>query len=177
PDIAAAERRMAAANARIGVARAAFFPTLMLGSAAGFETTHGQLFQTPNSFWGLGPLSAVLTLFDGGRRKSQVKMSRAEYDELAASYRDTVLGAFRQTEDAIATNRLLATQAAAQRTAAEAAARTSALALTRYRNGASDYLEVVIAQTDALDAQRETLALETQRMRGRVALVKAIGGF
>lgn len=177
PDIAAAERRMAAANARIGVARAAFFPTLMLGSAAGFETTHGQLFQTPNSFWGLGPLSAVLALFDGGRRKSQVKMSRAEYEELAAGYRDTVLGAFRQTEDAIATNRLLATQAAAQRTAAEAAARTSALALTRYRNGASDYLEVVIAQTDALDAQRETLALETQRMRSRVALVKAIGGF
>ena len=88
-----------------------------------------------------------------------------------------MLGAFRQTEDAIATNRLLATQAAAQRTAAEAAARTSALALTRYRNGATDYLEVVIAQTDALDAQRETLALETQRMRSRVALVKAIGGF
>lgn len=176
PDIAAAERRMAAANARIGVARAAYFPTLMLGGAAGFETTHGQLFQTPNSFWGLGPLSAVLTLFDGGRRKSQVKMSRAEYEELAASYRDTVLSAFRQAEDAIATNRLLTVQVADQRTAAGAAARTSALALTRYRDGASDYLEVVTAQTDALAAQRASLVLETQRMRASVAMVKAIGG-
>ncbi|HEY0595189.1 efflux transporter outer membrane subunit [Sphingopyxis sp.] len=176
PDIAAAERRMAAANARIGVARAAFFPTLTLGGAAGFETTHGQLLQTPNSFWGLGPLAAVLTLFDGGRRTSQVKMSRAEYEELAAGYRDTVLSAFRQAEDAIATNRLLAVQTGDQRSAAEAAARTSSLALTRYRNGAADYLEVVTAQTDALEAQRATLALETQRMRGSVALVKAIGG-
>ncbi|NIJ39514.1 multidrug efflux system outer membrane protein [Sphingopyxis panaciterrae] len=176
PDIAAAERRIAAANARIGVARAAFFPTLTLGSGAGFETTHGHLFQTPNSFWGLGPLSAVLTLFDGGRRASEVKMSRAEYDELAAGYRDIVLGAFRQTEDAIAANRLLAVQAADQHTAAEAAARTSALALIRYRNGASDYLEVVTAQTEALDAQRASLGLETQIMRSRVALVKAIGG-
>lgn len=176
PDIAAAERRMAAANARIGVARAAFFPTLTLGGAAGFETTHGQLFQTPNSFWGLGPLSAVLTLFDGGRRTSQVKMSRAEYEELAAGYRDTVLNAFREAEDAIATNRLLAVQTVDQRIAAEAAARTSSMALTRYRNGAADYLEVVTAQTDALEAQRATLALETQRMRGSVALVKATGG-
>ena len=176
PDIAAAERRMAAANARIGVARAALFPTLTLGGGAGFETTHDHLLQTPSSFWGLGPLSAVLTLFDGGRRKSQIQMSRAEYEELAAGYRDTVLGAFRQAEDAIATNRLLAVQAADQRVAAEAAARTRALALTRYRNGASDYLEVVIAQTDALATQRALLALETQRMRGGVSMVKAIGG-
>lgn len=176
PDIAAAERRIAAANARIGVARAAFFPTLTLGGSAGFESTHGALLQTPNSVWGLGPLSAMLILFDGGRRTAQVKMSRAEYEEVAARYRDTVLTAFRQTEDAIATNRLLDQQAIDQKSAAEAAARSRDLALTRYRDGASDYLEVVIAQTDALDAQRELLVLETQRMRGSIALVRAIGG-
>ncbi len=103
-------------------------------------------------------------------------MSRAEYEELAAGYRDTVLNAFREAEDAIATNRLLVVQTGDQRIAAEAAARTSSLELTRYRNGAADYLEVVTAQTDALEAQRATLALETQRMRGSVALVKATGG-
>lgn len=176
PDIAAAERRMFAANARIGVAKAAFFPTLTLGLSGGYQTTHGELFSKPNSFWGLGPASAVLALFDGGQRKAQVKISRADYEELSAGYRETVLGAFRQVEDAIAANRHLADQAVSQRDAAAAAGRTSELALTRYRDGASDYLEVVTAQTDALDAQRALLAVETQRMRASVALVKALGG-
>ncbi|WP_242128281.1 efflux transporter outer membrane subunit [Sphingobium sp. Sx8-8] len=176
PDIAAAERRMFAANARIGVARAAFFPTLTLGLSGGYETTNGQLFSAPNSFWGLGPAAAVLALFDGGRRAAQVKISRAEYEELSADYRQTVLTAFRQVEDAIAANRLLAEQAVDQRGAATAAGRTSDLALTRYRDGASDYLEVVTAQTDALDAQRALLAVETQRMRASIALVRALGG-
>ncbi|WP_375198074.1 efflux transporter outer membrane subunit [Sphingobium sp.] len=176
PDIAAAERRMFAANARIGVARAAFFPTLTLGLSGGYETTHGELFSKPNSFWGLGPASAALALFDGGRRRAQVKMSRAEYEECSADYRETVLSAFRQVEDAIAANRLLADQAVDQRGAAMAAGRTSELALTRYRDGASDYLEVVTAQTDALDAQRALLAVETQRMRASIALVRALGG-
>ena len=176
PDVAAAERRMFAANARIGVARAAFFPTVTLGLSGGWETTHGKLLQTPNSFWGLGPLSAVLPLFDGGRRSAQVKLSRADYEELAANYRETVLTAFRQVEDAIAANRHLATQAVDQRSAAEAAERTSQLAFKRYRDGASDYLEVVTAQTDALQAQRALLAVETQQMRASIALVRALGG-
>ncbi|MCB4860644.1 efflux transporter outer membrane subunit [Sphingobium sp. PNB] len=176
PDIAAAERRMFAANARIGVARAAFFPTLTLGLSGGYQTTHGELFSKPSSFWGLGPASAVLALFDGGRRRAEVKMSRAEYEEVSAGYRETVLGAFRQVEDAIAANRHLADQAVNQRSAAAAAGRTSELALTRYRDGASDYLEVVTAQTDALEAQRALLSVETQRMRASVALVKALGG-
>lgn len=176
PDIAAAERRMFAANARIGVAKAAYFPSLTLGLTGGFETTHGQLFQTPNSFWGLGPASAILSLFDGGRRKAQVRMSRAEYEELSAGYRNTVLGAFQQVEDAIAANHHLSEQIVHQRDAAQAAERTSSLALTRYRDGASDYLEVVTAQTDALDAQRAVLIAQTQRMRASVALVKALGG-
>lgn len=176
PDVAAAERRMFAANARIGVARAAFFPTLTLGLSGGYQATHGDLFAAPNGFWGLGPASAVLSLFDGGRRKAQVRMSRAEYDELAAGYRDTVLTAFREVEDALAANRHLADQIARQRSAAAAAERTSQLALTRYRDGAADYLEVVTAQTDALDAQRALLSAETQRMRASVALVRALGG-
>ena len=176
PDIAAAERRIFAANARIGVARAAFFPTLTLGLSGGYHASHGELFSKPSSFWGLGPASAVLALFDGGRRRAGVRMSRAEYEEMTAGYRETVLGAFRQVEDALAANQHLADQAVSQRGAATAAGRTSELALTRYRDGASDYLEVVTAQTDALEAQRALLAVQTQRMRASVALVKALGG-
>ncbi len=176
PDIAAAERRMFAANSRIGVAKAAFFPTVTLGLTGGYETTHGDLFRAPSSFWGLGPASAILSLFDGGRRKAQLRMSRAEYEELAANYRDTVLTAFRQVEDAIAASHHLADHAVSQQGAARAAERTSELAFTRYRDGASDYLEVVTAQTDALTAQRALLLVQTQRMRTAVSLVKALGG-
>ncbi|SEJ28230.1 outer membrane protein, multidrug efflux system [Sphingobium sp. AP50] len=176
PDIAAAERRIFAANARIGVAKAAYFPSLTLGLTGGWETTRGDLLRSPNSFWGLGPLSALVTLFDGGRRNAQVKMSRAEYDELSADYRDAVLSAFRQAEDAIAAGRHLAAQSVDQRDAAQAAERTSKIAYSRYRDGASDYLEVVTAQTDALEAQRALLAVDTNRMRASIALVKALGG-
>jgi len=176
PDIAAAERRMAAANARIGVARAAFFPSLTLGLAGGFEATNGKLFDTPSSYWGLGPLSAALAIFDGGARRARVRISRAEYDETAADYRGRVLTAFREVEDGLAAARLLAAQAVDQSDSAEAAGRTRALALIRYRDGASDYLEVVTAQTAALDAERAVLTLQTQRMRATVALVKALGG-
>jgi multidrug efflux system outer membrane protein len=176
PDVAAAERRMFAANARIGVARAAFFPSLTLGLSGGFEATHNDLFSTPSSFWALGPASTLLSLFDGGKRRAQVKMSRAAYDEMIADYRDTVLSAFRQVEDALASNRHLARQVVDQDSAASAAERTSDLAFTRYREGASDYLEVVTAQTDALEAKRALLAVQTARMQASVALVKALGG-
>ncbi len=176
PDVAAAERRLHAANARIGVAKAAFFPTLTLGLSGGWETTHGALLKTPNSFWGLGPLSTLLTLFDGGRRHAQVNLSRAQYEELSANYRETVLGAFRQVEDAIAANRYLSAQSVDQRDAAQAAERTSTIAFSRYHDGASDYLEVVTAQTDALTAERAMLAVQTQRMRASISLVKALGG-
>jgi multidrug efflux system outer membrane protein len=176
PDIAAAERRVFAANARIGVAKAAYFPRLTVGLSGGWESTTSNLFTAPNTFWGLGPLTSVLTLFDGGKRAAQVRVSRAEYDEMAADYRGTVLTAFQQVEDGIAAMRHLADQTAAQRDAADAAQRTSDLALIRYREGASDYLEVVTAQTDALSSQQLLLAVEVDRMRASVALVKALGG-
>ena len=176
PDVAAAERRIAAANARIGVARAAFFPTITLGAGGGFETTGAALLTAPSAFWALGPALAALTVFDGGRRAAQVRIARDEYDQLAATYRDTVLTAFRQTEDALAAQRLLATQAADQQAAADAAARTSSLAFIRYRDGASNYLEVVTAQTDALTAERALIQVQTQRSQAAVALVKALGG-
>ncbi|QPI75565.1 efflux transporter outer membrane subunit (plasmid) [Sphingobium sp. Cam5-1] len=176
PDIAAAERRMFAANAQVGVARAAFFPTVTLGLSGGWETTRGNLLSTPGSFWGLGPLSAALNLFDGGRRRAQVRLSRAQYEEQAAAYRDTVLSAFRQVEDGIAALHNLAAQWHDQREAAQAAQRTSGIALDRYRDGAADYLEVVTAQTDALDAQSALLEVEFDRARAYIALVKALGG-
>jgi len=176
PDVAAAERRLYAANAQIGVARAAFFPTVTLGLSGGWEASHGPLISTPSSFWGLGPLSAVVDLFDAGRRAARVKISRAQYEELAAGYRGTVLGAFRETEDALAATQHLATQSKDSDEAAAAAQRTLDLAQTRYHDGASDYLEVVIAQTSALDAQRAAIAVRTARLQTSIALVRALGG-
>ena len=176
PDIAAAERRVFAANAQIGVARAAYFPSLTLGASGGWQATGGDLFSSPNTFWSLGPLSTLLNLFDGGRRKADVRISRARYEEIAADYRSTVLTAFREVEDAIAARRHLSSQGQAQAQAAQAAQRTSDIATLRYRDGASDYLDVVSAQTDALEAQRAYLLVQTQRMQASVAIVRAMGG-
>ncbi|MGI4878659.1 MAG: efflux transporter outer membrane subunit [Janthinobacterium lividum] len=176
PDVAEAERRMAAANFRIGVARAAFYPSLSLGASGGFEATSGSLFSAAASYWALGPAAALLTIFDGGRNRAQLRISRAQYEETSADYRSTVLTAFREAEDNIAATRNLAAQAIDQRDAASAAERTRELALTRYRDGASDYLDVVTAQTAALDAERATLAVQTLRMQTAVALVRALGG-
>lgn len=177
PDIAAAERRVYAANARIGVARAAFFPTLTLGGAGGYEATQGHnLLSTASSFWALGPIGAALTLFDGGARAAQVKASRAEFDEAAATYRATVLTAFREVEDDLALSRQLAAQEQDQQAAAHAAARTRDLSLIRYRDGAADYLEVVTAQTASLDADRALLQIHNRRLDVAVDLARALGG-
>jgi multidrug efflux system outer membrane protein len=176
PDIDAAERRVAAANARIGVARAAFFPTLTLGGGAGFETTGASLLKTASSYWALGPASAALTVFDGGARAARVRISRAEFSEASANYKQTVLNAFREVEDDIARNRDLRLEEREQSEAAAAAERTRDLALTRYRDGASDYLEVVTAQTAALDAERALLDLHTRQLTTAVDSVRALGG-
>lgn len=176
PDIAAAERRVAAANARIGVARAALFPSLTLGASGGFQAATGALFSASNTFWALGPVSAALAVFDGGRRRAGVRIARADYDETVATYRQTVLDAFREVEDDLSTQRLLAAQEKDQHVAADAAARTRDLALTRYRDGAADYLDVVTAQTAALDAQRALLDLRSRQLQTATDTIRALGG-
>ena len=176
PDIAAAERRVAAANAQIGVTRAALFPAISLGGAAGFEATGGDLLHSDNTFWALGPLSAALSIFDGGARRANIRISRAQYDEAAANYRETVLTAFREVEDDLATGRHLIDQERNQSMAAAAAERTRDLAMTRYRDGAADFLEVTIAQTAALDAQRALLVIRAQQLAVATDTVRALGG-
>lgn len=176
PDIAAAERRVAAANARIGVARAAFFPNVTLGAQGGFESIGGDWLNAASSFWALGPLQAALTVFDGGRRSAQVRQARAQFDEAAADYRQTVLDAFREVEDDLAAQRLLIAGAADQAAAARAAEHTRDLALIRYRDGAADYLDVVTAQTAALDAARSRIQLRTQQLQAAADTFRALGG-
>lgn len=176
PDIAAAQRRLTAANARIGVARAAFYPDIALGLTGGFQATDAPIISAPTSFWGLGPLSAVLNLFDGGRRKARLALSKAQYEELAANYRNTVLDAFRETEDALARIGSLERQNVRQREGAAAARRTEELAFERYREGAADYLEVTTAQAASLAAQQDSIRVSVDQQRAAIALVRAIGG-
>lgn len=176
PDVVAAERRVAAANARIGVARAALFPRVTLGAQGGFEAVRGDILSASNAFWALGPLSTLLSVFDGGARRANVRITRAQFDEASASYRETVLDAFREVEDDLASARHLAGQERNLLDAARSAERTADLALTRYRDGASDYLEVVTAQTAALDAQRALLTTRSEQLRVATDLVRALGG-
>lgn len=176
PDIAAAERRAAATNAQIGVARAAYFPRLNLLAAGGFEDdSNGEWLAAPNRFWLIGP-QAVLTLFDAGRRSAEVTRARAQFAETADRYRATVLNAFQEVEDQLSLLNLLSQEMIEQNAATVAAEHTVDLALNRYREGAVNYLEVVVAQTAALQAERATLSLRTQRLQASVRLVRALGG-
>ena len=176
PDIAAAERRVAAANAQIGVAQAAYFPTLSLsasGGYAGSEIAH--LVSLPNRFWSIGA-SLLETLFAGGKKRAAVEQAKASFDVNVAIYRDQVLAAFQEVEDQLTSLNFLTEETAQQGAASEAALRSLAIAENRYQGGITTYLEVVTAQTAALANQRILVQLQTRRMTSSVGLVKAVGG-
>jgi NodT family efflux transporter outer membrane factor (OMF) lipoprotein len=176
PDIAAAQRRMMAANANIGVARAAYFPTLTLGAQGGFQSTaFSNWLSAPSSFWAIGP-NALLTVFDGGLRRAQVAQARAEFDASAANYRSTVVNAFQQVEDDLATLNHYHDAAAEEKAAVDAAQLTLNFAMVLYRQGATDYLTVVTSQTALLQNQLQSLNLDTQQLRASVDLILALGG-
>src|SRR6266436_5550399 len=176
PDIAAAERRVAAANAQIGVARAAFFPSLTLSAAAGFQSSMlGHLVSWPSRFWSIGPAFAE-TLFDAGRRGAVTQQAEATYDFTVATYRQDVLLAFGEVEDNLAALRILADEARLEDTAIEAAQRSVDLALNRYRGGVTTYLEVITAQNALLANQTTAIGIRVRRMTASVLLVKALGG-
>jgi NodT family efflux transporter outer membrane factor (OMF) lipoprotein len=176
PDIAAAQRRMMAADANIGVARAAYFPTLTLGAQGGFQSgAFSNWLSAPSAFWGIGP-NALLSLFDGGLRRAQVAQARAEFDASAANYRGIVVSAFQQVEDNLATLNHYHDAAVNEGSALAAAQRTLDLSMTLYKQGATDYLTVVTSQTAVLQSQLEALTLDTLQLRASVDLIRALGG-
>ncbi|HEX4986592.1 MAG TPA: efflux transporter outer membrane subunit [Burkholderiales bacterium] len=175
-DVASAERQVAAANARIGIAKAAYYPTLTLGGVAGLESQKASNWLAlPSRFWALGA-DASLLLFDGGRRSAITDEAQAAYDATVASYRQTVLVAFQDVEDNLAALGILAEEAQVQEKAVLAARRSVRQATDRYAAGAASYLDVVIAQTFSLVNERAALDVARRRMAASVRLVKAMGG-
>ncbi len=176
PDIAAAQRRMIAANANIGVARAAYFPNLTLGAQGGVESTRFSNWLTaPSTFWAIGP-NAVLSVFDGGLRRAQVAQARAEFDSSAANYRGTVVTAYQQVEDSLANLNHYYDAAVQEKAAVDAAQRTLNLSMALYVQGATDYLTVVTSQTALLQTQIQALNLDTLQLQSSVDLIRALGG-
>jgi NodT family efflux transporter outer membrane factor (OMF) lipoprotein len=176
PDIAAAERRVAEANAQIGVAKAAFFPDISLGLDGGYQSdTLSPWLIAPNEMWSVGP-SLVFTLFDGGRRAAITDRARAKLAENGAKYKAAVLLAFQQVEDNLAQLHHLGDEATKQNEALIAAQRTLTLSMSRYRDGVVSYLDVVTAQTTELDTQISALNLNTRRLLASVGLIEALGG-
>ena len=176
PDIAGAERRVAAANEQIGIAKSAFFPAVVLGASGGFESTNAaQWFSWPSRLWSLGP-QFTAALFEGGKRRAQVDLQQASYDAAVANYREIVLAAFQQVEDQVAALRILEQEAQTQDHAVQAAQRSLEIATEQYKAGTADYLTVITAQTAALQNQRTAVELLTRRLTASVLLIEALGG-
>ena len=176
PDIAAAERRVAEANEQIGIAKAAYYPALVLNASVGFEgSTFGNLLNASSLVWAVGA-SLTQTIFDGGRRRATSDAARAGYDATVAAYRQTTLSAFQQVEDNVAALRILEEEARQQRQAVQSAQQSLQLFTIRYRGGVDNYLQVITAQTVTLSNQRTEIDILGRRMTASVLLVKALGG-
>ncbi|NJD30763.1 MAG: efflux transporter outer membrane subunit [Gammaproteobacteria bacterium] len=176
PDIMAAERRVEAANASVGVAKAAYFPQLRLDATYGYQSTEfANLVTASNVFWAVGP-TLFLELFDGGRRKAEVARAEAVLDEAGANYRSVVLGAFQEVEDSLALLDKYRQAAASEAAAVAATQRSVDLSTIRYRAGAASYLEVAVSQASALQTRREAQDLDTRQLRASVQLIRAMGG-
>jgi NodT family efflux transporter outer membrane factor (OMF) lipoprotein len=176
PDIAAAERTLAAANAQIGIARAAYFPTVSLSASGGFESSAWKhLLDWPSRFWSIGP-GVSETVFDGGLRRATTNQYIATYNADLAGYRQSVLTAFQQVEDALATLRILTEQIQQQHKAVESATLALQLETTRYQNGLDPYINVVTEQNALLTAQQTMAQIEIQRAAASVQLIEALGG-
>jgi NodT family efflux transporter outer membrane factor (OMF) lipoprotein len=176
PDVAAAERLMASANAQIGVAQAAYYPSVSVNTSAGFESSSlARWFSALGRFWSAGS-GLTQTLFDDGSRRAQVDQARANYDATVAAYRQTVLTGYQEVEDNLAAQRILDNEARAQDAAVQAAQRSLAVVMNQYRAGIVSYLNVIVAQTTALANQRAAVNVLGRRLTAGVLLVKALGG-
>jgi NodT family efflux transporter outer membrane factor (OMF) lipoprotein len=175
PDIAAAEREVAASNALIGVARAAFFPNVSLNAVGGFQSPSTAIFTLPNSFWSFGP-GFTLPIFEGGLLRAQEAATIAAFNAATANYRSTVLTGFQDVEDALAQLHYYGAEEAGDRRAVAAAQRTLDLSMALYQDGATNFLEVVIAQESLLGTQQLLLQLQTKYLQAGVQLVRALGG-
>jgi NodT family efflux transporter outer membrane factor (OMF) lipoprotein len=176
PDIASAERQVAAANEQIGIATAAFYPTLTVGASAGLENSSlAKLFTWPSRFWSVGPQLAE-TLFDAGRRRAVVAEQEAAYDATVAFYRQTALTAMQQVEDELAALRVLEEEAAKVQQTVDSSGRALAVSSAQYRAGTTSFLTVITSQAAVLSSQRTAVTLLTRRLTASVLLIEALGG-
>jgi multidrug efflux system outer membrane protein len=175
PDIASAERQMAAANAEIGVSRAAFFPNITLSAGAGFEDDAFNLLSLPNGLWSVGA-GAMLPLFEGGLRRAELQRTWSQYAQTRDGYRSTVLASFQDVEDGLSLTQRLATEVAQQHQASDQATQALSISTMLYQDGLDNYLSVAVAQVTALAAQTAEVQLLSRQMQASVSLIRALGG-
>jgi outer membrane protein, multidrug efflux system len=175
PDIASAERQMAAANASIGVARAAFYPNVTFNLSGGFQDDAFNLLSLPNNFWSVGA-AATLPLFEGGLRRAQLRQSWAQYAQTRDGYRETVLAAFQEVEDGLSETQRLATEDTQQREASDQSGQALSISTMLYKDGLDNYLSVSVAQVQALAAQLTEVQIRVRQVQAAVSLIRALGG-